>query len=164
MGTRNKPEPFPKTSTVVGLVRRVLSDWSVAPILADALEEAGYSETSILHNLRSDDKPPTRYNTVYDLLQDSLPIPKELEGSDWMYAFAYAGEPNQGRCDGTLSIKRADPRDRSTSLTPFSRWDVAEVLGLSEGENDGKNWLVYGRLLDGRYFFLSAGCDYTGWG
>ena len=41
--------------------------------------------------------------------------------------------------------------------------DVAEVLGFSEGENDGAHWVIYGRLHDHRYFVLSAGCDYTGW-
>jgi len=49
------------------------------------------------------------------------------------------------------------------SLARFTQADVAELLGADEGENDGANWVVYGRLKDGRYFFISAGCDYTGW-
>lgn len=56
---------------------------------------------------------------------------------DWQCAFEHAGE--------------------------FGIKDVAEVLGFREGENDGANWLMYGVLNDGRYFYLSAGCDYTGW-
>ena len=45
----------------------------------------------------------------------------------------------------------------------FTIEDVAEVFGFSEGKNDGPYWKIYGRLNDGRFFVLSAGCDYTGW-
>jgi len=45
----------------------------------------------------------------------------------------------------------------------FSMDDVAEITAASEGENDGPSWLMCGRLNDGRWFYLSAGCDYTGW-
>ena len=45
----------------------------------------------------------------------------------------------------------------------FEITDVAEVYGRADGENDGENWIIYGRLKDDRFFFLSAGCDYTGW-
>lgn len=41
--------------------------------------------------------------------------------------------------------------------------DVAEVINESEGENDGPSWMMVGKLNDGRYFFLDAWCDYTGW-
>lgn len=41
--------------------------------------------------------------------------------------------------------------------------DVAEVISAVEGENDGPSWIMAGKLKDGRYFFLEAGCDYTGW-
>lgn len=45
----------------------------------------------------------------------------------------------------------------------FGADDVAEIADLREGENDEYNWLMYGVLKDGRHFYLSAGCDYTGW-
>jgi hypothetical protein len=45
----------------------------------------------------------------------------------------------------------------------FSLDDVAEVIKADEGQNDGDSWLAVGRLNDGRHFFLSAWCDYTGW-
>lgn len=45
----------------------------------------------------------------------------------------------------------------------FSISDVSQVFGYSDGENDGENWIIYGRLKDDRFFCLSAGCDYTGW-
>lgn len=60
-----------------------------------------------------------------------------LDSYDWQEAFRYA--------DG------------------FGAADVAEIGDLREGENDGPSWLMYGTLKDGRHFYLSAGCDYTGW-
>lgn len=48
----------------------------------------------------------------------------------------------------------------------YASWnpkDVAEVLAMDAGENDGANWLMVVKLKDGRFSFLSAGCDYTGW-
>lgn len=48
----------------------------------------------------------------------------------------------------------------------YAEWapiDVAEIVASSEGQNDESNWRVVVRLTDGRYSFLSAGCDYTGW-
>lgn len=41
--------------------------------------------------------------------------------------------------------------------------DVAEIRNAAEGENDGDDWIIWGRLKDGRWFYLRAGCDYTGW-
>lgn len=46
----------------------------------------------------------------------------------------------------------------------FTRDDVAEIIASEEGENDGASWIMLGRLNDGRYFFIEASCDYTGWG
>ncbi len=74
----------------------------------------------------------------------------ELDGYDWGEAFAYADRPML--IEGSL-----------VSVSGFTRDDVAEIVGITEGENDGHNWEIAGRLTDGRWFFLSAGCDYTGW-
>jgi len=49
-------------------------------------------------------------------------------------------------------------------MASFTRDDVVEIYGIQEGENDADPWRVYGLLKDGRYFYLEAGCDYTGWG
>jgi hypothetical protein len=51
----------------------------------------------------------------------------------------------------------------------FALDDVAEVLGSVDGGNDslspwGGGWVAVLRLNDGRYAYLTAGCDYTGWG
>lgn len=81
-----------------------------------------------------------------------------LEGYDWQEAFGYAGEP------GTYGEASVSPCvGTETPVTPFTREDVVEVIASKEGENDGPNWKLLGRLSDGRFFFLSAGCDYTGW-
>lgn len=45
------------------------------------------------------------------------------------------------------------------------RWgDIATVERHRDGQNDGDPWLAMGTLKGGRWFFLSAWCDYTGWG
>ena len=41
--------------------------------------------------------------------------------------------------------------------------DVTRVLWEQEGENDGENWAALCLLADGRWGFVEAGCDYTGW-
>lgn len=83
---------------------------------------------------------------------------KQLDDDDWKEAFGYAGEP--GTC-GSPDI-RATPIS-NVSVAPFTREDVAEIFAMEEGENDGPSWVIAGRLNDGRYFYLEAGCDYTGW-
>lgn len=89
------------------------------------------------------------------------PMKPELDNYDWKEAFGYAGE--EGAC-GQAVIRPALPPDLHTyNLSPFTREDVALVCGLIEGENDGPPWRIYGQLKDGRWFYLEAGCDYTGW-
>jgi hypothetical protein len=76
-------------------------------------------------------------------------IPEELDNYDWEQAFMYAdGQPVIGSA--------AEPG-------PFDRADVEEVIAVVEGENDGESWLGAFRLSDGRFAFLAAWCDYTGW-
>ena len=50
------------------------------------------------------------------------------------------------------------------SDAPFAWSNVVELVASSAGENDGENWLALLYLADGRYAYLSAWCDYTGWG
>lgn len=45
----------------------------------------------------------------------------------------------------------------------FDKGDVVEIAHYADGDNDGPAWVMVGRLEDGRYFYLSAWCDYTGW-
>jgi hypothetical protein len=77
---------------------------------------------------------------------------------DWREAFAYAGK-DRGNGEGVpMLCAGAD-----CSAEPFGRADVATIIAAVDGENDGPEWLICGRLKDGRWFALSAGCDYTGW-
>ena len=81
---------------------------------------------------------------------------KELddgEYGDWENVFHYA-EPRT--IDPVIGSK--------VSTDKFDRGDVEEIFHLEEGENDGPDWLLVGKLHDGRFFSLRAGCDYTGWG
>lgn len=41
--------------------------------------------------------------------------------------------------------------------------DVTKVVCVDEGENDGPEWLAVFELSNGKFGFLTAGCDYTGW-
>lgn len=47
--------------------------------------------------------------------------------------------------------------------SPILTEDVAMIIACREGENDEMNWELLGQLKDERFFYLSAGCDYTGW-
>jgi len=51
--------------------------------------------------------------------------------------------------------------DVSTAAMTYE--DVETVLASCNGESDGDDWIALFRLRDGRYAFLSAGCDRTGW-
>jgi hypothetical protein len=154
------------TKDVVGMLRASFADPGKLPILADALTDAGYDDERFLARLRSDD-PDTlsQYSDERDVLANALDsqVPEVLRGGSWAEVFSYAGEPGTGTNGTGPNVKPAHPTEE-ISLALFCRWDVAEVYGTSEGENDGKNWLAWGLLLDGRHFFISSGCDYTGWG
>ena len=51
----------------------------------------------------------------------------------------------------------------AVSYAPFAMDFVEEVLYSSEGENDGESWIAVVRLTDGRFGYVDAWCDYTGW-
>lgn len=104
-------------------------------------------------------KDPTRENefALYTalwrsgrLLSEWAPgdIPPALDDYNWREAFGYAGE------DGTLA---------GNLPKLFSRRDIRKIIAMSEGENDGYDWVLLAQLWDGRYAALRAGCDYTGW-
>lgn len=72
---------------------------------------------------------------------------------NWQETFAVS------RRDGTHLVAGAECSD-----VGFDLGDVACTLSSAEGENDGEDWLWAGQLKDGRWAFVRAGCDYTGWG
>ncbi len=61
--------------------------------------------------------------------------------------------------------KLRDDYDWQNALAyaPFGIADIAEVIHITEGENDGPSWVGVFRLNDGRFGCVDAGCDYTGW-
>lgn len=75
---------------------------------------------------------------------------------DWKYVFEYA--------DGTEGHPEVAVPGLQTSTKTFDRDDVEELIGIEDGDNDGPDWIAVGKLTDGRFFSIAAGCDYTGWG
>lgn len=82
-----------------------------------------------------------------------------LNTYDWQEVFAASGDPAGQHNPANLSASLG----YSGSLDHFTRDDVVEILAISDGENDGPDWLIAVRLYDGRFAFLCGWCDYTGW-
>ncbi len=88
----------------------------------------------------------------------------ELNEYDWREVFAYAGDgtvDDLGPPSGFGSVSACLGSEVATG--PVLRAEVARIIAASEGENDGNNWLIVTQQNDGRFAFVSAGCDYTGW-
>lgn len=75
---------------------------------------------------------------------------KELEDYNWASAFQEANPP-------MLVI------NAKCSNTYFDREDVEHIIAMEDGVADEIDWIGIFKLKDGRFMFLSAGCDYTGW-
>jgi hypothetical protein len=50
------------------------------------------------------------------------------------------------------------------ALVDIEPADVKEIIHYREGENDDSSWLFVLEMTDGRFAYVSAWCDYTGWG
>jgi hypothetical protein len=85
---------------------------------------------------------------------------KELDTYDWEEAFAYASGVS---VSGDAQIPISTINDDDVSVTPFTREDVKELIAHDLGENDEAEWIALMELKDGRFAYLRAGCDYTGW-
>lgn len=90
---------------------------------------------------------------------------EELNNDDWREAFKYA-EGHTCELQHRHDPVRAETLFGAQDLPPatFTREDAAKIIALREGENDEYNWLGIFELECGEYAYLSAGCDYTGWG
>lgn len=103
----------------------------------------------------------------------SMEIPNELQEYNWDEAFGVAGDLLETGYDdinedsyNKIKHNSADirpSREQNISLVPFDRRDIQQLIAYAEGERDRLRWLALMKLWDGRYAFLSAGCDYTGW-
>lgn len=128
------------------LERTWLSEQSAetAEILYHARTRAGLA----VEDLNSDDFSPPGL------------IPPRFEDYNWREAFAYAGEASEYGCG------ESDPTYVGTAgqdADPFTRADVKRVIAADEGEPDADSWICLVELWDGRFGYLEAGCDYTGW-
>jgi len=87
----------------------------------------------------------------------------ELCDYDWGEAFHYANSPDISTGDA-CGEQHVDPVLFSkVSKKGFSTEDVEVIISMVDGENDGPSWSGIFKLNDGRFAFLEAGCDYTGW-
>ena len=77
--------------------------------------------------------------TNYDRIEGTMTLEQLNDSYDWREAFKYA----------TDGVEMAD---------------VVKVVASIDGENDGPSWQGVFKLKDGRFMYLSASCDYTGWG
>jgi hypothetical protein len=84
---------------------------------------------------------------------DESALPEQIRGYDWAAVFNYCGAGHVSAALGSHA-----------GVDPFDRADVTDVIAASDGENDGDGWILVARLRDARFAFVSAWCDYTGWG
>ena len=77
----------------------------------------------------------------------------DLNTYDWEEAFKFS--------DGQNLDFLGDNNQKNH--IPFKISDIKKIISVSEGYNDGDNWIIFVKLKNGYYGFLSAGCDYTGW-
>lgn len=96
-------------------------------------------------------------------MKDESVLDPKIQGYDWEMAFQCCGPVESGDSSGYNSPSVSSVPGEECDASPFGRLDVARVVATSDGENDGANWIGIFRLKDGRFAFLSAGCDYTGW-
>lgn len=50
------------------------------------------------------------------------------------------------------------------ALADITPEDVKRIIHYRPGENDDFSWLYVLEMTDGRFAYVSAWCDYTGWG
>ena len=90
-----------------------------------------------------------------------------LNDGDWSNALEFGGKPSEDcytSATDTVPPSASPVTDKGMDCSPFNMDDVAEVLHAHEGMNDGEDWLCVVLLKDGRYAYVEAWCDYTGWG
>lgn len=76
-----------------------------------------------------------------------------LDSYDWQEVFKYCASEYISPVIGWEGSRNG-----------FTLKDIVSVVGYADGENDGANWIGLFELKDGRFAFVTAGCDYTGWG
>jgi hypothetical protein len=120
-------------------------------VLASYLEQRGDARAKKIREVR--------YNAL-GMFDEA--IPAEIRDESWRSAFSFAcGTPIDGTCDSGLPTQL--PPGDVAHASGFTPYDVKRVIAHVDGANDESNWAGVFELHDGRFAFLSAGCDYTGW-
>jgi hypothetical protein len=100
-------------------------------------------------------------------------IPTAFMGdANWDEAFGVTGDTIRTWLDGVeYDHAKNNPADVRPgldplfdNLAPFDRRDVKRVLGTWVNDDNGWSGEALMELWDGRYAYLQAGCDYSGWG
>jgi len=65
--------------------------------------------------------------------------------------------------DGLGVLMSAYDWKEAMTYAKFTFQDVGEIIIAEEGENDERDWKLIVRLKSGKWGWLSAGCDYSGW-
>ncbi len=63
---------------------------------------------------------------------------------NWAETFAFASKRENGHKDYSVN-------------------DILAIIAADNGCNDGLNWVGLFLMKDGKFLYVSAGCDYTGW-
>jgi len=81
---------------------------------------------------------------------------------DWGEVLSYAGKDS---CEqGEQKPPMASPvSDATMDCSVFGMEDVKDVICVSAGMKEEDSWLCILELRDGRFAYIEACCDYTGW-
>ena len=84
------------------------------------------------------------------------------DDSSWCQVWNIKGTSDTNLND-VLDPDRAYDSADDLSIDPLVFDDIEELLASVNGENDGEDWSCIVKMKDGRFAFVTAGCDYTGW-
>ena len=65
--------------------------------------------------------------------------------------------------DGLGILMGAYDWQAAMEYAKFKFEDIKTVISAVEGENDGADWQLVVELKSGKFAWLSASCDYSGW-
>lgn len=85
-------------------------------------------------------------------------LPQLRESYDWRIIFGKESYGASDSCRNPHNPLTRQPAGRSYGLD-----DIEDVIAVRDGENDGEEWLGLFKMKDGRFLYVFAGCDYTGW-
>lgn len=155
-------EPTWRTTTVLDLIKsmRHARDFSATPILADALEEAGYTDQAVLAQLREDE---------FDYLDGcrvTAPLFSDKGAEALLFVENFAEE--LGGVQWYDELREDDDYDSlmqhaATYLETGSRWHLGSNEGYWDMDIEGF-WKAYeaitgaGTAADNRHHFFSCAC------